>query len=84
MLETRRTTCNRDCPDACSILVDVEKETGRAVRLRGDPDHPFTRGFLCRRTNRFLERQYSDERLRAPLIKKDGALREASWEEALD
>lgn len=36
MPETIRTTCNRDCPDACSILVEVED--GRAVRLRGDPD----------------------------------------------
>ncbi len=84
MLQTRRTACNRDCPDACSILVDVEVETGRALRLRGDPDHPVTQGFLCRRTNRFLERQYSPERLVTPLVRRGNELREASWDEALD
>ncbi|MBI3722576.1 molybdopterin-dependent oxidoreductase [bacterium] len=81
-VETRKTTCNRDCPDACGMLVDVED--GKAVRLRGDPEHPVTRGFLCLRTNRFLERQYSNERLLSPLVRTNGELREASWEEALD
>src|SRR5437879_1534286 len=84
MPETRRTTCNRDCPDACSILVDVDPASGRALRLRGDPEHPITQGFLCRRTNRFLDRQYSPERLGAPLVRRRGELREASWGEALD
>jgi anaerobic selenocysteine-containing dehydrogenase len=83
-VETRRTTCNRDCPDACSILVDVEPATGRALRLRGDPDHPVTQGFLCRRTSRFLERQYSKERITKPLLRGPAGFREATWDEALD
>ncbi|MDB4980495.1 MAG: molybdopterin-containing oxidoreductase catalytic subunit, partial [Myxococcales bacterium] len=65
-VETRKTTCNRDCPDACSILATVED--GRVVRLAGDPDHPVTRGFLCWRTNHFLPVQYSPERLTTPLL----------------
>ena len=40
-----RTACTRDCPDACQILATVDD--GRITRLRGDPDHPVTRGFLC-------------------------------------
>ncbi len=82
MSETLRTACTRDCPDACQILATVEGD--KVVRLRGDPAHPVTRGFLCYRTDHFLERQYSDERLLAPLIRKDGALVPATWDEALD
>lgn len=74
--------CNRDCPDACGIVATVE--AGRVTRLRGDPAHPITGGFLCYRTNRFLERQYAPERLTAPLVRRGGALVEATWEEALD
>lgn len=60
-------------------------EGGRVTALRGDPAHPFTRGFLCYRTNRFLERQYSAERLTTPLIRSaDGVLKPASTDEALD
>jgi len=81
-MEIRRTTCNRDCPDACGIL--VETEGGRAVRLRGDPDHPVTRGFLCHRTNRFLERQYDPDRLRTPLRREGDRFLPIGWEEALD
>src|SRR5690349_14010451 len=87
----RRTACTRDCPDACQILATVEidrSEEGvrseRVVRLRGDPAHPVTRGFLCYRTDHFLERQYSDERLLEPLIRKNGVLAPARWDEALD
>jgi anaerobic selenocysteine-containing dehydrogenase len=77
-----RTACTRDCPDACQILATVED--GRITRLRGDPQHPVTRGFLCYRTDHYLERQYSEERLTQPLVRKGGALQPASWDEALD
>jgi len=78
----KRTTCNRDCPDACSILATVT--SGRVTALAGDPEHPITRGSLCFRTGRFLERQYAPERLTQPLLRKAGALTPVSWEEALD
>lgn len=77
-----KTTCNRDCPDACGIVATVE--AGRAVKLQGDPDHPVTRGFLCYRTSRFLELQYDPERLTTPLVRRAGGLAPASWDEALD
>lgn len=77
----RRTACNRDCPDACSLLVTVED--GRATALRGDPDDPVTRGFLCERTGRFLARQYAPDRLTTPLVRRGGALVPVGWDEAL-
>ena len=77
-----RTTCNRDCPDACGIVATVED--GRVRKIQGDPDHPVTRGFLCYRTSRFLERQYDPERLTEPLIRHEGGFRPLSWDEALD
>ena len=79
---TAKTLCNRDCPDACSIVATIEG--GRVTRLAGDPDHPITQGFLCHRTSQFLATQYSPERLTTPLLRKDGALVPVSWEEALD
>jgi anaerobic selenocysteine-containing dehydrogenase len=45
MPERRKTTGNRDCPDACGIVATVED--GRVTRLDGDRQHPVTRGFLC-------------------------------------
>jgi anaerobic selenocysteine-containing dehydrogenase len=81
--ETRRTICNRDCPDACGIVATVEGE--RIVKLAGDPQHPVTRGFLCWRTNHFLNLQYGPERLTAPLLRgPDGVQRPVSWDQALD
>ncbi len=82
MAETLRTTCNRDCPDACGIVATVED--GLVTRIRGDADHPVTRGFLCWRTNHYLATQYSPERLTTPLLRKDGELLPVSWDEALD
>jgi len=82
MAEQRKTLCNRDCPDSCSIVATVEDE--RILRIQGDPDHPVTRGFLCHRTNQFLRRQYAPDRITTPMIRKNGRLEPASWEEALD
>jgi anaerobic selenocysteine-containing dehydrogenase len=78
-----KTACNRDCPDTCGILATVEN--GRVTRIQGDPDHPVTRGFLCRRTNRFLaERQYHPDRLTTPLIRRGADLKPIDWDDALD
>ena len=80
--ERRITACNRDCPDACGIVATVEQ--GRITRLSGDPDHPVTRGFLCHRTSRFLERQYAPDRLTSPLRRDGDSFVPVSWDEALD
>ena len=66
----------------------VDVEDGRAVALGGDPDHRFTRGFLCAKVNRYLERVYSPERILHPLRrvgrKGEGRFERISWDEALD
>jgi anaerobic selenocysteine-containing dehydrogenase len=80
--ELARTTCNRDCPDACAIVATVED--GKITRLQGDPDHPVTKGFLCYRTSHYLPVQYSPERLTSPMRRQDdGSFVAASWDEAL-
>ncbi len=75
------TTCNRDCPDACGIAATVED--GKVTQLVGRKDHPVTKGFLCFRTSRFPELAASPARLTHPLVRKDGVLQPASWDEAL-
>ncbi|ACY17820.1 molybdopterin-dependent oxidoreductase [Haliangium ochraceum] len=77
-----KTSCTRDCPDACGMVATVED--GRVVRLQGDREHPVTQGFLCYRTDQFLERQYHPERLQTPLVRRDGEFAPVSWDEALD
>jgi len=82
MAESRRTLCNRDCPDVCSIVATVEQ--GRITKIQGDKAHPITQGFLCPRTSQFLRTQYSPERLSSPLMRRNGKLEPATWDEALD
>src|SRR5947208_12714509 len=80
-----RGACPHDCPDTCAMLVTVED--GRATRVAGDPDHPFTRGFLCTKVNRYVERTYHHERLLYPMrrvgAKGSGQFERISWDEAL-
>src|SRR3954469_12110606 len=77
-----RCVCPHDCPDTCSMVVQVED--GRAVDLRGDKEHPFTKGFLCVKVTRYLERVYHPDRLRYPLRrtgpKGSGSFGRISWE----
>ena len=83
----RHSVCALDCPDACSLLIDVD-EAGRGSKLRGNPDHPVTRGFLCGKVARYLEREYSPDRLLYPMKrsgpKGSGRFARISWDEALD
>src|SRR5258708_25666257 len=82
----RHSVCALDCPDACSLLVNVED--GRATRLRGDAQHPVTRGFLCGKVAQYLDREYSPARLLYPQkrigAKGEGRFARISWDEALD
>jgi anaerobic selenocysteine-containing dehydrogenase len=86
MAEIRRSVCALDCPDCCSVLVTLEN--GRGTRLRGDPGHPVTRGFLCGKVAQYLEREYSPERLLYPQrrvgAKGEGRFERIGWDEALD
>jgi anaerobic selenocysteine-containing dehydrogenase len=89
--------CSHDCPDSCGVLVTVDETTGRAVKLQGDPSHPVTRGFLCGKVAKYLDRVYSPDRLLYPMRRRPGvpkgllaqgheakAFERISWDEALD
>jgi molybdopterin guanine dinucleotide-containing S/N-oxide reductase-like protein len=62
--------CPHDCPDACAVLITVEN--GRATKIKGDPEHPVTRGFLCAKVAKYLDRVYSPGRVLYPMRRKAG------------
>ena len=68
------------------MLIDVED--GRGKRLRGDPAHPVTRGFLCGKVAKYLDREYSPDRLLYPQkrvgARGEGRFKRVTWDEALD
>ncbi|MUH49972.1 MAG: molybdopterin-dependent oxidoreductase [Actinobacteria bacterium] len=78
--------CPLDCPDACSWVVTVD-DHGRAVKLRGNADHPHTRGGLCVKVNPYLEFSSDPSRLLHPMRrtgpKGSGQFEPITWDEAL-
>ncbi|HEX8922324.1 MAG TPA: molybdopterin oxidoreductase family protein [Pyrinomonadaceae bacterium] len=86
-LKIVRAACPHDCPDTCAMLVTVE-DGQRAVRVAGDPTHPFTRGFLCTKVANYEQRTHSADRVRTCLKrvgrKGEGRFEPISWDEALD
>ncbi|MGQ0463816.1 MAG: molybdopterin-containing oxidoreductase family protein [Sporichthyaceae bacterium] len=86
-ITTVRGACPHDCPDTCAMLTKVD-ETGRAIEVRGDPDHPFTRGGLCVKVNNYLDRVYDPNRVLYPMrrvgAKGEGKWERITWEAALD
>lgn len=83
--KTVRGACPQDCPDTCAMLYSVED--GELVDVRGDPDHPYTRGYLCVKLKGFAERHYNPDRVLHPLRrvgpKGSGEFEQISWDEAL-
>src|SRR6267154_5632992 len=81
-----RAACPHDCPDTCAMLVTVED--GKAIAIRGDPDHPTTGGALCTKVAHYLERTYSPGRVLYPMRrvgrKGEGRFARIGWDEALD
>jgi anaerobic selenocysteine-containing dehydrogenase len=85
MRTLHRSVCPYDCPDACGLLVEVED--GRAVAVRGDPEHPWSRGSLCPKMTHYQRTVHAPSRLATPLLrtgpKGEGAFRPATWDEAI-
>lgn len=87
-LERLKTTCPRDCYDACGIV--VEREDGRIRRVLGDRDHAVSRGALCGKCAMAYNGAWIDpnERLTTPLRrtgpKGSGAFEPITWDAALD
>ena len=82
----KRAVCTKDCPDTCGLLAKVED--GRIVTVKGDPDHPFTAGFICQKGGHFPEHVHSPKRITNPLRrigpKGAGKFEEIGWDKALD
>jgi anaerobic selenocysteine-containing dehydrogenase len=80
-----RGACPHDCPDTCALLTTVEN--GRAIAIRGAPDHPATNGVLCTKVARYLDRTYSDQRVLHPMRrvgrKGEGRFARISWDDAI-
>jgi anaerobic selenocysteine-containing dehydrogenase len=94
--KTARVVCSHDCPDSCAVLVTID-DTGKATKVQGDPTHPVTRGFLCGKVAKYLDRVYSPARVLHPMRRRHGvpkgkmppgheadAFEQISWDEALD
>jgi anaerobic selenocysteine-containing dehydrogenase len=99
LAETRtiHAVCSLDCPDSCGVLVTVRAADGRAIKVQGDPAHPVTRGFLCGKVAKYLDRVYAPDRLLYPMRRRPGvakaplvrgreleAFERIGWDEALD
>jgi len=85
MTTTVRTMCPMNChPTLCGMLVDIEDS--KVVGVRGDPDNPDSRGFLCIRGQAAREILDNPARLLHPLVRdrREDPFRRASWDEALD
>ncbi len=82
----KRSVCTKDCPDTCGLLVKVRN--GRITAVKGDPEHPFTRGFICKKAAYFPDHVHNAERILTPLIrtgpKGSGRFAAIAWDEALD
>jgi len=83
--KTVRTICF-ECPSRCGVLLQVEK--GKVAGIRGDKDHPFSRGYLCPKGKACVEILYHPERITRPLIRSgdrgDGKYNPNLLETALD
>jgi anaerobic selenocysteine-containing dehydrogenase len=57
--------CPYDCPDTCSMVYEVED--GKLISVKGNADHPMTRGALCVKLKDYEKRHYHPDRLLYPL-----------------
>ncbi|EKX65483.1 molybdopterin oxidoreductase family protein [Streptomyces ipomoeae] len=70
------------CEATCGLTLTIEGT--RVTKARGDRDDVFSKGFICPKGASFGAADGDPDRLRTPLVRRDGELREATWAEAFD
>lgn len=84
--ETHHGGCPHDCPDTCSMVFEVED--GKLTGVKGNPEHPMTRGGLCVKLKDYEKRHYHPDRLLYPMRrtgpKGSKQFERITWDEALD
>lgn len=80
-----RSACPYDCPDACGLLVETDGQ--KIYKVSGDPQHPVTDGFICRKMSRYEDTVNHKERILYPMKrlgkKGRGNFMRISWDEAI-
>lgn len=82
-MQTVKSFC-RICTAICGILVDVDDDTSEVLRVRGDPDHPFSHGYTCAKGRALPKIHHHPDRIERPMMRVDGELRPTTWEACLD
>jgi len=82
---TKLGACPHDCPDTCAMIYTVED--GKLTSVKGNPDHPMTRGALCAKVKDFDQHHYNPDRILYPMRrsgpKGSGEFMRITWDEAL-
>ena len=84
MTDTQNRTVFRTCPlceATCGLEITVNPQE-QVVRIRGDQKDVFSHGFICPKGSTLKQLHEDPDRLRKPLVKRDGKHVEVSWEEA--
>ena len=85
-----KATCPHDCPDACSMEVEIDEVTKKVMKVSGEKSHPVTKGFLCNKVNNYIDLIYNKDRVLYPKIRvnskqeKQAKWKRISWEDAID
>lgn len=77
------TTCPL-CEASCGLLVTIDDDDGTVVDIRGDRDDVLSQGFICPKGVAIKSLHTDPDRLRTPMVRWGGMLREATWTEAYE
>lgn len=75
-------SCSLDCYDLCKF--DVYRKGDKVTKIMGSSENKFTKGIICNKGRKHVERLYSKDRLKTPLLKVDGSWKEISFDEAIN
>jgi anaerobic selenocysteine-containing dehydrogenase len=82
-IETKRTYC-RVCTSICGLAIDVDVANDQIVKVKGDFEHPLTKGYSCPKGRAIGQVRHLANPITEPLMRKNGELVPVSWDEALN
>ncbi|MGO0904532.1 molybdopterin-dependent oxidoreductase [Clostridioides difficile] len=74
--------CTLDCHDCCKF--NVYTKGNNVIKIEGDRNHPYTKGFICKKGLAHLDRLKHKDRIETPMLKVDGTWKKISFDEALE